>query len=83
MKNTILLNQLKNWEDYPVQQVQSGIKIYLDKKCADEGKNEKYLLGIIRKQKSDPNKKLPDLTTEARCVPSADDTIKYLERHDL
>jgi hypothetical protein len=54
--DTVLIAQLQKWERYPVEQVESGIRIYLDKGCADQGKNEKYLLGIIRNQKPEkPN----------------------------
>ena len=49
---SILIAQLQKWERYPVEQVEAGIKIYLDKNCADEGKGEKYLMGIICKNKS-------------------------------
>jgi hypothetical protein len=48
--DSVLLAQLQKWERYPVEQVVSGIRIYLDKRCADQGKDEKYLLGIIRNQ---------------------------------
>ena len=50
VKDSVLLKQLKLWEKYSVNQVENGIKVYLDKNCAGEGKNEKYLLGIIRNQ---------------------------------
>jgi hypothetical protein len=49
--DSVLLAQLQKWERYPVEQVESGMRIYLDKGCADQGKDEKYLLGIIRNQK--------------------------------
>jgi predicted house-cleaning noncanonical NTP pyrophosphatase (MazG superfamily) len=50
--DSVLLAQLQKWERYPAEQVESGIRIYLDKDCAGQGKDEKYLWGIIRKQKS-------------------------------
>jgi hypothetical protein len=53
---SVLLAQLKKWQRYPVEQVESGIRIYLDKGCADQGKREEYLLGIIRNQKIEPAK---------------------------
>ncbi len=49
--NSILLSQLQKWEKYPVDHVQAGIRIYLEKECAADGKGEKYLLGIIRNHK--------------------------------
>ena len=47
--DSILLAQLKKWDRYPVAQVEAGIRTYLQKDCAGQGKNEAYLLGIIRK----------------------------------
>jgi len=52
--NSILLAQLKSWERYPIEQVESAIRAYLDKDYAGQGKGEAYLLGIIRKQKPTP-----------------------------
>ncbi|MBW1697846.1 MAG: hypothetical protein JRH18_19960 [Deltaproteobacteria bacterium] len=52
VSDSILLTQLQKWDRYPVEQVLSGIRIYLDKGYAEQGKDEKYLLGIIRNQKS-------------------------------
>lgn len=48
--DSVLLAQLQAWEKYPVAQVEAGIRTYLEKNCAAEGKGEKYLLGIIRNQ---------------------------------
>jgi hypothetical protein len=48
---SVLFSQLKKWGKYPVAQVESGMKRYLDKDCASDGKDEKYLLGIIRNMK--------------------------------
>jgi len=45
---SVLIAQLQKWERYPVEQVEAGIRIYLDKDYAGQGKREKYLLGIIR-----------------------------------
>ena len=50
VKDSVLLAQLRKWEKYPVEQVESGIRIYLDKDCAGQGKREEYLWGIIRNQ---------------------------------
>lgn len=47
---SILLAQLKWWESYPVGHVQECIKIYLDGGHPDQGRDEAYLRGIIRKQ---------------------------------
>ena len=48
----VLIAQLQKWEKYPASQVEAGIRAYLDKNCTAEGKDEKYLLGIIRNQNS-------------------------------
>lgn len=45
---SVLLAQLQKWERYPAKQVESGIRIYLDKGYPSQGKREEYLLGIIR-----------------------------------
>jgi hypothetical protein len=48
--DSVVLAQLQKWEKYPVAQVEAGIRIYLDKDYASQGRDEKYLLGIIRGQ---------------------------------
>ena len=42
------------WERYPVDQVLAGIRTYLEKDCAGQGKGEAYLYGIIKKNNSAP-----------------------------
>lgn len=49
VKDSVLLAQLKKWERYTVERVEAGIRIYLDRDYASQGKREDYLLGIIRK----------------------------------
>lgn len=46
----VFLAVLQKCDRYPVNQVESVIRIYLEKNCAADGKNEKYLLGIIKNQ---------------------------------
>lgn len=46
--DSILLAELKKWEKYPANQVEGGIRVYLEKDYAGQGKPEAYLLGIIR-----------------------------------
>jgi hypothetical protein len=48
VKDSILISQLQKWEKYPVDQVEAGIRIYLEKDYAGCGKREEYLMGIIR-----------------------------------
>ena len=45
--DSVLLAQLQKWERYPAEQVEAGIRTYLEKRYADEGKDENYLWGII------------------------------------
>lgn len=56
--DSVKLNILQQWDKYPADQVIAGIRIYLEKNYAAEGRDEKYLLGIIRrnsKQTPAPN----------------------------
>lgn len=46
--DSVKLSTLQSWERYPVETVVTSIKTYLDKCYHRQGKNEKYLLGIIR-----------------------------------
>jgi len=46
--DSVKLSVLQGWERHPVESVMSGIKTYLEKSYHHQGKNEKYLLGIIR-----------------------------------
>jgi hypothetical protein len=55
---SVLFAQLQKWNRYPVEQVEAGIRTYLEKNYAGQGKREAYLLGIIRNQKL--NQKQPD-----------------------
>jgi hypothetical protein len=45
----VLLRFLQACERYPAEAVEAGIRTYLGKGYADQGKDEAYLLGIIRK----------------------------------
>jgi len=49
--DSVKLSILKSWDEYPVESVMAGIRAYLKKGYARQGKNEKYLLGIIRNHK--------------------------------
>jgi hypothetical protein len=46
--NGVRLSILQAWEKYPVKSIMTGIKTYLDRDYANQGKGERYLLGIIR-----------------------------------
>jgi hypothetical protein len=44
----ILFAQLEAWLKFPVAQVEAGMRKYVDRDYAAQGKSEKYLMGIIR-----------------------------------
>ena len=48
--DSVILAQLKKWSLYPITQVEAGIRTYLEKGYAAQGKRENYLCGIIRNQ---------------------------------
>jgi len=52
--DSVLFRQLEAWGKYPARHVEAGIRIYLDKDYAAQGKNEKYLQGIIRNESQRP-----------------------------
>lgn len=59
ISDSVKLSILQRWDKYPVNQVMAGIKTYVEKNYAEQGKDEKYLLGIIRgnsRQKLEPEK---------------------------
>ena len=58
---SVLMAQLQKWEPYPVNQVEAGIRVYLEKDYPGQGKDEKYLLGIIRNLKNKPPDTAPAL----------------------
>jgi len=57
--DTVRLSILKAWERFPIESVLSGIRTYLEKEYGDQGRNEKYLLGIIRNSKNDSKGQQP------------------------
>lgn len=46
--DSVQLSILKGWDRYPVDRVMAGVTTYLEKDYAGQGRNERYLLGIIR-----------------------------------
>gem|GEM_PF-4154214 len=67
---SVLVAQLKKWERFPVAQVEAGLRTYMAKDYAAEGKDEHYIHGIIRRAdpelearpRSDPAPNLGSLT---------------------
>ncbi|OGP83502.1 MAG: hypothetical protein A2V87_11370 [Deltaproteobacteria bacterium RBG_16_58_17] len=49
--DTVKLSILRSWKRHPVESVMEGIKTYVEKGYHNQGKPEKYLLGIIRNLK--------------------------------
>lgn len=49
--DTVKCSILKTWERHPAESVIAGIRTYLEKGYHGQGKDEKYLLGIIRNLK--------------------------------
>ncbi|MFX0084250.1 MAG: hypothetical protein ACFFAU_01150 [Candidatus Hodarchaeota archaeon] len=45
---TVLLREYIWWEKYHPQRVVAGLKVYLNKQCYVDKKNERYARGIIR-----------------------------------
>jgi len=48
LADSVRLSILQSWGKYPISQVMEGIRKYLDRQYYQQGKGEKYLLGIIR-----------------------------------
>jgi len=46
--DSVRVSILQSWGRFPVANVMEGLRTYLDKGYAAQGKDEKYLLGIIR-----------------------------------
>lgn len=63
ISDSVILSTLRSWEIYPLESVMVGIKTYLDKECHKQGKNEKYLLGIIRNSSTVQNMNEPQSQT--------------------
>lgn len=62
----VRLSILQSWERHPVESVMTGIRTFLDKGYHHQGKNEKYLLGIIRNSNGTGTKDAP----EGKVMPS-------------
>ncbi|MEI8172705.1 MAG: hypothetical protein WCH07_04375 [Deltaproteobacteria bacterium] len=59
--DTVKLSILKSWERYPVESVMAGMITYIEKGYHDQGKGEKYLLGIIRNIKPADSLSVPGM----------------------
>jgi len=63
--DSVILKQLQQWEKFPLQRIHTGIRTYLNKQCHLQGKDEKYLMGIIRNSTSDLINLNPERTINA------------------
>lgn len=68
VSDSVKLNILQQWDKYPVNQVMAGIKIYLEKDYVATGKDEKYLLGIIRSSSKQTPADLKEEKTESTSI---------------
>jgi hypothetical protein len=57
--DNVKLSILRSWYPYPVDSIMAGIKTYLEKGYHHQGKDEKYLLGIIRNSNGTETKDAP------------------------
>ena len=48
MADSVVLAEFRWWSGHPVDHVVEGLRTYIAKGCADEGKKEQYARGIIR-----------------------------------
>lgn len=63
ISSSVKLSILQNWNRFTVNAVTASIRTYLEKDYAAHGKDEKYLLGIIRKM--NPGKQKPGQEIES------------------
>jgi len=68
VSDSIILAQLQNWEKYLPGQIEAGIKTYLSKSCHLQGKDERYLLGIIRKVKPEDRPQVKSKGSRSRLL---------------
>lgn len=50
---SVILKLLQSYQNYTEAQILAGMKTYLGKECSKQGFKEDYLLGIIKRQKSE------------------------------
>jgi len=58
--DSVKVRILEKWQSFPVDQVMGGCRVYLEKGYHKQGKDEKYLLGIIRNHNGQSGK-IPSL----------------------
>jgi hypothetical protein len=75
VKDSVLFAQLKKWDRHPVNQVESGIRIYLEKDYAGQGKREDYLLGIIRNQKDNKSLQISNTPKPKQRQPTIEELL--------
>jgi len=53
ISDSVKLSILQSWGKHPVESVMAGIRTYIERGYPEQGKDEKYLLGIIRNHKAE------------------------------
>lgn len=72
--DSVIIAQFEKWEQYPPEQVEAAMAIYLKGKYAAHGKSEAYLWGIIRNQGTQgPAQPAPDQPPQPRTYAQAKD----------
>lgn len=56
IKDSVKARILESWEEFSVDQVMAGCRIYLEKGYHRQGKKERYLWGIIKNHNGQPGK---------------------------
>ncbi|HPC02988.1 MAG TPA: hypothetical protein PLE04_04380 [Syntrophales bacterium] len=54
--DSVKLKIFEKWKKHPIDKVMGGCHVFLEKKCHEQGKDEDYLLGIIRRYNGQPGK---------------------------
>lgn len=74
--DSVILGILHQWSRFPVDQVITGIRTYLEKGYHHQGKDEKYLLGIIR---NSTGRSTPEGTPHVDDFITSEDIMRRLE----
>ncbi|HQB35861.1 MAG TPA: hypothetical protein PLY11_14080 [Syntrophorhabdus sp.] len=74
--DSVILGILHQWARFPVDQVITGIRTYLEKGYHHQGKDEKYLLGIIR---NSTGRSTPEGTPDVDDFITSEDIKRRLE----
>ena len=76
LADSVKLSILEAWDNYSIDRVMAGIETFCEKGCAKQGKNERYLLGIIKNNETSANEKLHDKGMQSSGSALLDDYYK-------